>query len=151
MSSPNERPQVIVQQSLLPTVSIDSICAQELMRRMKAQAQALELCGDYMLRQQAKIDQLSQSVDTLVELLKAHIEKREPRSVKIAPPVVGHVGYSVKEFAMMLGRSTTYVYRLLYSNEIQANRAGRITHESYVMMQTKMSTLQKRRRARKWA
>ena len=121
------------------------------MRRMKVQAQALEVCGDYMLRQQAKIDQLSQSVDTLVELLTAHIEKREPKSAKIAPPVVGHVGYAVKEFATLIGRSPTYVYRLLYNNEIEANRAGRITHESYVRMQTKMSSLQKRRRERKWS
>ena len=57
----------------------------------------------------------------------------------------------MKEFATLIGRSPTYVYRLLYNNEIEANRAGRITHESYVRMQTKMSSLQKRRRERKWS
>lgn len=151
MSKPNENGATLVQQSLLPTVSVDSICAQELMKRMKAQAQALEVCGEYMLRQQAKIDQLSENVEALVELLTAHVEKRDPnRPTKLTPPVNGHVGYSVKEFAALLGRSPTYVYRLLYNNEIEANRAGRITHESYIKMQTKTSALQKRRRERKW-
>jgi hypothetical protein len=152
VSQLNEPAPVFIQQSLLPTVSIDSICAQELMRKMKAQAQALEVCGDYMLRQQVTIERLSANVDALLELMTARIEgKHLPKTVRADQAVVGHAGYSAKEFAGMINRSTTYVYRLLYDNQIEANMAGRITHESYVKMQAKMSMLQKRRRVRKWS
>ena len=152
MSKPNELSGGIVQQSLLPTVSIDSICAQELMRKMKAQAQALEVCGEYMLRQQVTIERLSSKVDALLELMTARAEgKHLPKAVRADQAVVSHAGYSAKEFAAMINRSTTYVYRLLYDNQIEANMAGRITHESYVKMQAKMSMLQKRRRVRKWS
>lgn len=149
--SNDDLPRAIQQNLSLPVVSIDTICAQELMRKMKAQAEALEVCGDYMLKQQVKIEQLAASVDSLVDLLTAHMEGRAPsKTPMVAPTLVGHPGYSVKEFAALLNRSATYVYRLLYNNEIEANRAGRITHESYVKMQTKMGSLQKRRRDRKW-
>lgn len=152
MSKQNEPAVAFVQQSLLPTVSIDSICAQELMRKMKAQAQALEVCGEYMLRQQATIERLAASVDALMELMTSRSEdKHVPKAVRVSPTVVGHAGYSVKEFASLINRSPTYVYRLLYDNQIEANMAGRITHESYVKMQSKMNMLQKRRRVRKWA
>ena len=95
MSQLNEPAPVFIQQSLLPTVSIDSICAQELMRKMKAQAQALEVCGDYMLRQQVTIERLSANVDALLELMTARVEgKHLPKTVRADQAVVGHAGYS---------------------------------------------------------